>query len=89
VFPVGRDDPAAFPLAVLLVDLVERQLLPVNVQAAYDRHRDLLKLRDHRCPTQKFAASELRRPPTPPVVKTTNGVHLDQPTGPHRPMHVI
>jgi hypothetical protein len=26
----------------------------MDVQAAYDRHRDLLKLRDHRCPTQKM-----------------------------------
>jgi hypothetical protein len=31
VFPVGRDDPAAFPLTVLFVDPVECQLLPVDV----------------------------------------------------------
>jgi hypothetical protein len=36
VFPVGRGDPAAFPFPVLLVDPVECQLLPVDVQAAYD-----------------------------------------------------
>jgi hypothetical protein len=30
----------------------EHQRLVAHVQAAYDRHRDLLKLRDHRCPTQ-------------------------------------
>jgi len=36
VFPIGRADPAAFPLVVLLVDPVECQLLPVDVQAAYD-----------------------------------------------------
>jgi hypothetical protein len=27
---------------------------PLDVQAAYDRHRDLLGLRGHRCPTQKL-----------------------------------
>jgi hypothetical protein len=36
VLPVGRADPAAFPFVVLLVDPVECQLLPVDVQATYD-----------------------------------------------------
>jgi hypothetical protein len=36
MFPIGRRDPAAFPLTVLLVHPIEGQLLPVNIDAAYD-----------------------------------------------------
>jgi hypothetical protein len=45
MFPVRRSDPAALAAPGLLLDVVERQLLPMNVQPAYDRHRDLLNLR--------------------------------------------
>jgi hypothetical protein len=36
MLPVSRGDPAAFPFVVLLIDPVECQLLPVDVQATYD-----------------------------------------------------
>jgi hypothetical protein len=45
VRPVGRGDLAALHLPGHGVEIVEGQLLPVNIQPAYDRHRDLLKLR--------------------------------------------
>ena len=44
VLPVGRGDLAAQYLPGAGVDIVERDLLPVDIQPAYDRHRDLLKL---------------------------------------------
>jgi hypothetical protein len=43
--PVGRGDLAALHLPGHRVEIVEGQLLPVDIQAAYDRHRDLLMLR--------------------------------------------
>jgi len=45
VLPVGGGDLAAFHLPGHGAGVVERQLLPVNIQPAYDRHPDLLKLR--------------------------------------------
>ena len=54
---VGWRDPTPLQPAGLHLDVVEGQLLPMNIQAAYDRHRDLLKLRDHRCPTQPLRLS--------------------------------
>jgi hypothetical protein len=51
------------------VGIVEGDLLPVNVQPAYDGHRDLLKLpRAHKAPARECFranrhASELRRSP--------------------------
>jgi len=48
VRPVGRGDPAPLHLTRHGVQVIERQLLPVDIQPAYDGHRDLLKL--HRGP---------------------------------------
>jgi len=45
VLPVGRADLAALHLPGLGVEVVEGDLLPVDIQPAYDGHRDLLKLR--------------------------------------------
>ena len=42
--PVGRGDLAALHLPGLRVQIVERELLPMDIQPAYDGHRDLLKL---------------------------------------------
>jgi len=44
VRPVGRGDLAALHLPGRGVQIVERELLPVDIQPAYDGHRDLLKL---------------------------------------------
>jgi hypothetical protein len=44
VRPVGRGDLAALHLPGTGVQIVERELLPVDIQPAYDGHRDLLKL---------------------------------------------
>jgi hypothetical protein len=45
VLPVGRGDLAALHLPGAGAGVAERDLLPVDIQPAYDRHRDLLKLR--------------------------------------------
>ena len=45
VLPVGRGDLAAPHLPGHGVEIVEGDLLPVDIQPAYDGHRDLLKLR--------------------------------------------
>jgi hypothetical protein len=45
VRPVSRGDLAAPHLPGAGVEVVEGDLLPVNIQPAYDGHRDLLKLR--------------------------------------------
>jgi hypothetical protein len=45
VHPVSRRDLAAHYLPGHRAGIVERQLLPVDIQPAYDRHRDLLTLR--------------------------------------------
>jgi len=42
---VGRGDLAALHLPRRGVQVVERDLFPVDVEPAYDGHRDLLKLR--------------------------------------------
>jgi len=44
VLPVGRGDLAALDLPGGGVEIVEGDLLPVDIQPAYDRHRDLLTL---------------------------------------------
>ena len=44
VRPVGRGDLAALHLPRHGVQVIERELLPVDVEPAYDGHRDLLKL---------------------------------------------
>jgi hypothetical protein len=44
VLPVGRGDLPARHLPGHRIEIVEGQLLPVDIQPAYDRHRDLLKL---------------------------------------------
>ena len=67
--PVGRGDLAALHLPGRGVQIVERELLPVDVEPAYDGHRDLLKLqRGVPAPrANAYAvnrdASELRRSP--------------------------
>ena len=53
VLPVRRRDLAAHHLPGHRVEVVEGQLLPVNIQSAYDGHRDLLKL--PRAPTRPHA----------------------------------
>jgi hypothetical protein len=45
VHPVGRGDLSALYLPGHGAGIVERQLLPVDIQPAYDGHRDLLTLR--------------------------------------------
>ena len=45
VLPVGRADLAALHLPGLGVEVVEGDLFPVDIQPAYDGHRDLLTLR--------------------------------------------
>jgi hypothetical protein len=45
VRPVGRADLAALHLPGRGVEVVEGDLLPVDIQPAYDGHRDLLTLR--------------------------------------------
>jgi hypothetical protein len=42
--PVGRSDPPVPGLAAALVEVVKGDLPPVDVEPAYDPHRDLLKL---------------------------------------------
>jgi hypothetical protein len=48
VHPVGRADLAAPHLPGAGVEIVEGDLLPVDIQPAYDGHRDLLKLPEGR-----------------------------------------
>ena len=45
MLPAGRRDLATPHLPGHSVEIVERQLLPVDIQPAYDGRRDLLKLR--------------------------------------------
>ena len=56
--PVGRGDLAALHLPGRGVQIVERELLPVNVEPAYDGHRDLLKLRRGHSPHAKCLRSQ-------------------------------
>jgi hypothetical protein len=86
VLPVGRADLAAPYLPGAGVEVVEGDLLPVDIQPAYDGHRDLLKLRKGRTRPMRIAyavhpdpASELGRSPgTRP-----------RPSAQYGPMHVI
>src|SRR6266511_1297974 len=91
MLPIRRRDPAPLQPPRLHLDVVERQLLPVNVQTTYDRHQGLLTLRDHRCPTHpratpSYRAFELRRPPEPTPVKAVPSAHRQRRA---KPMHVI
>jgi hypothetical protein len=62
VLPVGRGDLTALYLPSHGVEIVERQLLPVNIQPAYDGHRDLLTLRrGARAPCEMPTRSSLTR----------------------------
>ena len=70
VRPVGRGDLATLHLPRRGIQIVERDLLPVDIEPAYDGHRDLLKLRrgaNKRPVRNAYAvnrdASELRRSP--------------------------
>jgi len=55
VRPVSRGDLAAPHLPGLGVEVVEGDLLPMNIQPAYDGHRDLLKLRKGRTRPMRIA----------------------------------
>ena len=55
VLPVGRADLAAAHLPGLGVEVVEGDLFPVDIQPAYDGHRDLLKLRRGAHPSMRIA----------------------------------
>src|SRR6266849_5471006 len=84
--PVGRADLAAPHLPGAGVEVVEGDLLPVDIQPAYDGHRDLLKLRrgTHAPPmrtayTVNRDASEPGRSPGHPAATSAQS----------RPMHVI
>src|SRR6266508_3987127 len=71
---ISRGDPTPLQPPRLHLDIVERQLLSVNVKAAYDRHGtssssvtiDVQRTREQPSPR----ASELRRPPKAQRVKT-------------------
>jgi hypothetical protein len=84
VLPVGRGDLAAHYLPGHRVEIVERQLLPVDIQPAYDRHRDLLTLRrGARAPmrnayaVKRDPASELgRSPSTRPATSAPGPMHV-------------
>ena len=59
VLPVGRGDLAALDLPGHGVEIVEGDLLPVDIQPAYDRHRDLLTLpRAPRRPTHEWFTNQ-------------------------------
>src|ERR1700730_3426173 len=60
VLPVGRGDLAAPHLPGHSVEVVESDLLPVDIQPAYDGHRDLLKLpRAPRVPVRELPAQPI------------------------------
>ena len=62
VHPVSRGDLAALYLPGHRVEIVEGQLLPVDIQPAYDGHRDLLTLRrGARAPCEMPTRSSLTR----------------------------
>jgi hypothetical protein len=52
MLPVGRGDPAAFPFTALVVDQSNVSCFRWMSNPPTIDIRDLLKLRDHRCPTQ-------------------------------------
>jgi hypothetical protein len=55
VHPVGRADLAAAHLPGHGVEVVKGDLLPVDIQPAYDGHRDLLKLPEGRTRPMRIA----------------------------------
>jgi hypothetical protein len=78
--PIRRGDLPPLQLSRLGVDIVEGELLSVDVQSAYDRHWDLLMLRDLMSNAHEANASrapELRRPPNVLSVKSRR--HGQQP----------
>ena len=71
VRPVSRGDLAPPGLPGSGVEVVEGELLPVDIQSAYDGHRDLLKLHGARVSASRtrmlrsqYCASELGRSPS-------------------------
>jgi hypothetical protein len=59
MLPVGRGDLAAPHLPGHGVQIVESDLLPVDIQPAYDGHRDLLTLpRAPRRPTREWLTNQ-------------------------------
>jgi len=54
VQPVSRADLAALHLPGFGVEVVEGDLLPVDIQPAYDGHRDLLTLRGAHTPPREL-----------------------------------
>ena len=88
VHPVGRGDLAAPHLPGHGVEVVEGDLLPVDIQPAYDGHRDLLTLpRAPRRPTREWLrinrdASELGR-------SRRENSNRASPHADGQPMHVI
>ena len=90
---VSRGDLAPLDLPGHGVEIVEGQLLPVDIQPAYDGHRDLLKLpQGAQAPRTRIAyavnrdASELGRSSG---VAATPGTRPAQPLTAGQPMHVI
>jgi hypothetical protein len=55
VLPVGRADLPALHLSGYRVEVVEGDLFPVDIQPAYDGHRDLLMLRRDAHPSMRIA----------------------------------
>ena len=80
--PVGRGDLPPPHLPRRRVDIVEGDLLPVDIQPAYDRHRDLLTLRDRLVDTP-HGAPVLGRSPSSSQVRSASSA------GHNRPEHVI
>src|SRR5215468_6555092 len=90
VRPVGRGDLAPLDLPGHGVQVVEGDLLPVNIQPAYDRHRDLLTLpRAPQAPAREIGytanrdASELGRSLRANRHRARSDAYADP------PMHVI
>jgi hypothetical protein len=90
VLPVGRGDLATPHLPGHGVEIVESDLLPVDIQPAYDGHRDLLTLpRAPQAPVREFGyaanrdASELGRS----LLANSHRARSDAYADP--PMHVI
>jgi hypothetical protein len=89
LLPVGRGDLAAFDLPGRGAGIVESDLLPVDIQPAYDRHRDLLTLpRAPQAPAREIGytanreASELGRSPGKSLSGKAIACRLKTLTGP-------
>jgi hypothetical protein len=86
VHPVRRGDLAAAHLTGLGVEIVERDLLPVNIQPAYDGHRDLLKLPKGRKRPMRIAYAVN---PDPRLSWGGLPAHLAASSAQYGPKHVI